>query len=165
MTAAVGEGVAGALATAVEAGNRVNDVLCAHLTPEAMRAVTPGGGMTVAQHLAHMAGTTKGWLSDLDAGAAAPLPILQGDTREERFVAQEDPARAAAVLREVWAAALKAATTAEGTGGLSHPSTAQFISHMLIHDGHHRGQILLALKVNGFSLPDEDAMWGPLRGE
>ncbi|MEF2280179.1 DinB family protein [Deinococcus sp. YIM 134068] len=165
MTTTAGQEVAGALATAVEAGSRVNDVLCAHLTPEMMRAVTPGGGMTVAQHLAHMAGTTRGWLSELDVGAAAPLPILYDDTREDEFVAQEDPARAAEVLREVWSAALDTATTAEGTGELSHPSTAQFITHMLIHDGHHRGQILLALKVNGFPLPDEDALWGPLRGE
>lgn len=153
------------LSTAVEANSRVNAVLCAHLTPETMRAVTPGGGMTVAGRLAHMAGTTKYWLLHLDEGAASPLPILYDDTRQDALVAQEDPARAAAVLREVWEAALRTAVTAEGNGHLSHPSAAQFLTHMMIHDGHHRGQILLALKVNGFPLPDEDAMWGPLRGE
>ncbi|WP_232472200.1 DinB family protein [Deinococcus sp. DB0503] len=52
-----------------------------------------------------------------------------------------------------------------GTGKLSHPSPAQFLLHMLTHDAHHRGQALLALKVNSFPLPGEDALWGPLRGE
>lgn len=153
------------LQTAVEANSRVNDVLCAHLTPEMMRAGTPGGGMTVAQHLAHVAGTTKYWLLQLDEGAASPLPVLYDDSREDAFVAQEDPARAAQVLRGVWQAVLETATTAQGTGQLSHPSAAQFVLHMLIHDAHHRGQILLALKASGFPLPGEDAMWGPLRGE
>ncbi|TDE86922.1 DinB family protein [Deinococcus sp. S9] len=153
------------LATAVEANSRVNDVLCAHLTPEMMRARTPGGGMTVAQHLAHMAGVTQEWLSLLDEGAASPLPILYEGTLWDTFTAQEDPARAAEVLREVWAAAFETAANAGGTGKLSHPSPAQFLLHMLTHDAHHRGQVLLALKVNGFPLPDEEALWGPLRGE
>ncbi|GBF05527.1 DinB family protein [Deinococcus aerius] len=153
------------LETAVEANSRVNDVLCGHLTPEMMGAVTPGGGMTVGQHLAHIAGTTRFWLLQLDEGAASPLPILYDDTRQDAFVAQEDPARAAQALRAVWTAALHTALSAEGTGHLSHPSTGQFLLHMLAHDAHHRGQMLLALKVNGFPLPDEDAMWGPLRGE
>lgn len=135
-------------------------------------AQTPGGGMTVAQHLAHMAGVTREWLPQLDEGAAAPLPILYDDTWEDAFIVQEDPARASQVLREVWAPALETATTADGTSKLSHPSPAQFVTHMLIHDAHHRGQVLLALNVNGFPLscgavpvPDEDAMWGPLRDE
>lgn len=165
MPNAMGEELAGALVQAVGGNVRVNDVLCAHLTPEMMGAVTPGGGMTVAQHLAHMAGVTREWLSQLDEGAAAPLPILYDDTREDAFVAQEDPGRAAEVLRAVWGSALETALNAEGTGQLPHPSTAQFVTHMLIHDAHHRGQVLLALKVNGHSRPDEDAMWGPLRGE
>jgi uncharacterized damage-inducible protein DinB len=34
---------------------------------------------------------------------------------------------------------------------------------MTMHDAHHRGQILLALKSEGFPLPDENKLWSPLR--
>lgn len=161
----MGAELAGVLATAVAAENRVNDVLCGHLTAEMMDARTPGGGMTVAQHLAHMAGSTKFWLSQLDGGAALPLPVLYDETQTDAFVVQGDPARAAAVLREVWNTTLHTATAAATPGDLPHPSPAQFVLHMLGHTAYHRGQIALALKVNGFPLPDEDRMWGPLRGD
>lgn len=161
----MGAELAGVLATAVDAENRVNDVLCGHLTTEMMSAQTPGGGMTVAQHLAHMAGSTKFWLSQLNEGVASPLPVLYDETQTDAFVAQDDPARAAAVMREVWTAALHTATTATAPGDLPHPSPAQFVLHMLGHTAYHRGQIALALKVSGFPLPDEDRMWGPMRGD
>lgn len=153
------------LSTATEANSRVNDVLCAQLTPEMMRAVTPGGGLTVAQHLAHMAEVTRYWLSQLDEPVASALPVLYDESRQDVFLAQQDPARAAQVLREIRSVALGAVLQAEDRGQLSHPTPAQFLLHMHQHDAHHRGQILLALKTAGFSLPDEDAMWGPLRGE
>ncbi|ANE45019.1 damage-inducible protein DinB [Deinococcus puniceus] len=161
----MGAELAGALAAAVEAENRVNDVLCGHLTPEMMDAQTPGGGMTVAQHLAHMAGSTKFWLAQLDGDAAQPLPVLYDETKTDAFVAQGDPARAAAVMREVWTMTLHTATAATSPGNLPHPSPAQFVLHMLGHTAYHRGQIALALKVGGFPLPDANRMWGPLRGD
>lgn len=45
-----------------------------------------------------------------------------------------------------------------------HASADAYLMHMMLHDAHHRGQILLALKSAGHPLPDEDAMWGPWRG-
>ncbi|MEM6431914.1 MAG: DinB family protein [Deinococcota bacterium] len=33
--------------------------------------------------------------------------------------------------------------------------------HMMVHDAHHRGQILLALKTSGHTLPDEGSFWMP----
>jgi uncharacterized damage-inducible protein DinB len=36
---------------------------------------------------------------------------------------------------------------------------------MIIHDAHHRGQILLALKTAGHPLPNEDIFWNPLNRE
>ena len=51
------------------------------------------------------------------------------------------------------------------TGQPPHSSADAYLIHMMVHDAHHRGQILLAPKTSGYSLPNEDAMWGPWRGE
>jgi uncharacterized damage-inducible protein DinB len=36
---------------------------------------------------------------------------------------------------------------------------------MRVHDAHHHGQMLLALKANGHLLPAEEGMWVPWRGD
>lgn len=157
--------LAEALRDAARSNADVNDLLAAHLsTPEMLDARTPGGGFTVAQHLAHMAGTSKFWLMKLSAGAAEALPDLY-DSGQQAFVAERDPARIRTVLDQTSAAVLEAVTTAPDQGELPHLSPAQFLIHMLVHDAHHRGQILLALKANGLPLPDQDAMWSPWNNE
>ncbi|WP_216321708.1 hypothetical protein [Deinococcus aestuarii] len=96
----------------------------------------------------------------------APLSVLYDDMRED-------------LARATGGTTLETAINAKGTGNLSHPGAAPFVPHRLIHDAHHRGQALPALKVGGFPLscglvellrravpvPGEDALWGPLRGE
>jgi uncharacterized damage-inducible protein DinB len=151
--------LAEALTVAARSNADVNDLLVAHLSsPEMLDARTPGGGFTVAEHLAHMAGTNRFWLSKLSAGAAGGLPDLYDP---ERQLAERDPARIRAVLVQTSAAVLEAALSAPDRGQLPHVSLAQFLIYLLVHDAHHRGQMLLALKTNGLPLPDDDAMWGP----
>lgn len=45
--------------TAWQANLKVNMALLNHLTPEMLEARTPGGGFSVAQHLAHIVGVTN----------------------------------------------------------------------------------------------------------
>jgi DinB family len=142
--------LAEALTVAARSNADVNDLLVAHLsTPEMLDARTPGDGFTVAEQLAH-------FLSKLSVGAAEGLPELYDP---ERQLAERDPARIRAVLDQTSAAVLESVVTAPDRGQLPHVSLAQFLIHMLVHDAHHRGQILLALKANGLPLPDEAAMW------
>ncbi|MDQ3461036.1 MAG: damage-inducible protein DinB, partial [Deinococcota bacterium] len=81
------------------------------------------------------------------------------------FVAETDPARIREVMAQTHQTALEAADVAEGTGELPHSSVEASLIHMMVHDAHPRGQLLLALKTAGHALPDEDLMWGPWRGE
>jgi uncharacterized damage-inducible protein DinB len=141
---------------------RINDALLHHLTPEMLHVQTPGGGYTVAQHLAHMVGTLKYWTSNLDQNAVKPIEDLF-DPNTEAFIPETDLARIRRIWHETLSVALEVATHATTTGDLPHATTAQFLTHMLVHDAHHRGQILLAFKTNGFALPNEDAIWGPWR--
>lgn len=161
------------VAQAWEADRRVTRALLDHLTPVMLDARTPGGGMTVAEHLAHVAGSTKHWGMELTPDPLGSVPDLAA---EDADAAGRNPGDAPAVehdlavIRDVYADTTAAArATVEAApdgarGALPHPSGEAYLIHMLVHAAHHRGQILLALKTNGFALPDEEALWAPWRG-
>lgn len=156
-----------------QANIRVNQVLLDHLTPKMMDAQTPGGGYTVAQHLAHFIGTTKYWgsLRDKARFGALPDPFLEYG-ENGNFVPETDLARLGDIKRQTETTALDVAEAEAdetelppGKWESPHATPDAYLIHMMVHDAHHRGQILLALKTGGHALPDEDAMWGPWRGE
>ena len=153
---------------------RVNEVLLAHLTPEMLAAQTPGGGYTVAQQLAHIISSTQywGWLRDKARFEALPDPVLERDEEKGIFVVETDLARLLESQRQTETTALEVTeseadgvTLPPGQWESSHATPDAFLIHMMVHDAHHRGQILLALKTSGQPLPAEDALWGPWRGE
>jgi uncharacterized damage-inducible protein DinB len=150
---------------------KVNSALLEHLTPEMLGAQTPGGGDTVAQHLAHITGTVKYWGCQLDEARLGSLADLYDKNAYDKdaatFIAETDLTRIREVMTETARTALEAVSDKpEGDkGDLPHSSAQGFLVHMMVHDAHHRGQILLALKTSGHPLPDEDLLWGPWRGE
>jgi uncharacterized damage-inducible protein DinB len=79
------------------------------------------------------------------------------------FDAEMNLERIAAIMIETRDLVLETAKKAVDKGNLPHSSPAQFLMHMTMHDAHHRGQILLALKSEGLPLPDENKLWSPLR--
>ncbi len=146
----------------------VNRALLEHLEPGMLAARSPGGGASVAQLLAHMAGTTKFWGDLLDPERMEPLPDLFHGVPEsgepQALDAETDLARIRAVWERTAVAALEAAEAhATGSDESPHPDGAAYLVHMMVHDAHHRGQIVLALKTHGHHLPDDEAMWGPWR--
>lgn len=155
------------VAQAWEADRRVTRALIDHLTPAMLDARTPGGGMTVAEHLAHVVGSTKHWGMALAPAPLETVPDLvrEDDAREEPAV-EHDLGVIGQVVADTAAAARATveAAPAGARGDLPHPSGEAYLIHMLVHTAHHRGQILLALKTNGFALPDENALWAPWRG-
>ena len=128
-------------------------------------ARTPGGGYSVAQHLAHIVGVTKyrGAQLNEELETLPNLFTIREDLAEEdprAFIPETDLARIKDVLAQTATAVQKA--VADGNTGTSpYPSADAYLIHMMVHDAHHRGQILLALKTSGYPLPDEDAMWQP----
>ena len=144
-----------------EANDKVNKVLLEHLTPDMLNAQTPGGGYTVAQHLAHMTRTKKYFGMKLSETLKA-LPDLH-DTTTDRV--ETNLAQIKDVMRQTSQRILEVSEATDGKGDLPQLSTEGFLIHMMIHDGHHRGQILLALKTAGHPLPDEDLFWQPLNNE
>ena len=143
----------------------INDIFLKHLTPAMLEATTPGGGYTVAQHLAHMVECLKSWASNLEVSAVNDLPDLYSnyDPATGRFDAEQNLERIHAVMKATRDTVLTTALNAKDPGNLPHATVGKFLIHMMTHDAHHRGQILLALKTNGHALPDEESMWLPWR--
>ncbi len=137
----------------------VNGVLLGHLTAEMLHAQTPGGGYSTAQHLAHLTEAKKFWGEMLDKSIGT-LPDLVDDMSGADFVAETDLARIQEVMGQTSQRLLESAERADGKGDLPYSSVEVFLIHLVAHDSHHRGQILLALKTAGHSLPDEGALWG-----
>lgn len=154
-----------AVTLAWNANTAINGVLLKHLTPAMLGATTPGGGYTVAQHLAHMVECLKGWTSELEANAVKDLPDLYSnyDSATGRFDAEMDVRRIETVMKQTGDTVFETALNAKDRGNLPHATVGKFLIHMMAHDAHHRGQILLALKTNRYALPNEESMWLPWR--
>lgn len=148
------------------ANTKVNQNLLEHLTQEMMAAGTPGGGMTVAEHLAELAGTTEYWVSKLASDRLRETPRLY-DVVGDDIIAYTDLELFRERLPVSRAAVLEAAMAVPDgeTGEAPHLSADALLLHMIVHDSHHRGQLLLALKTNGYPLPSEESMWLPWRNE
>ena len=145
------------------ANNAVNNALLEHLTRAMLEARTPGERWTVGQHIAHMVGFYK-WFSVRFDERLKSLPDLQDREAEENvFVGDLEQ------IRSVWPqtrdAVLNAVQHAKDKGKMPHSSLEHFVIHVLVHDAHHRGQILLALKVAGFGMEDDENIWKPWRTE
>lgn len=159
--------VSASVKEAWRANGRVNRALLEHLTPEMLEAQTPGGGYTVAQHLAENVDTIYSWGCRFDKARFGSLPdlVLEYDEETGVFKAETDLNRISDARQRTETAALEAAEAATDMKDSPHTSPDAYLLHMMVHDAHHRGQILLALKTSGHPLPDEDLMWGPWRGE
>ena len=154
--------------SAWQVNSRVDDALLEHLTPEMLHAETPGGGYSVAQHLAHLTGSLNYWASHLDDEKLDSVDNLYqlDDEDEDVFIAETDLHRIRDVMLMTRKVALDVAEAApdNSKGTLPHTSTDAFLIHMMVHAAHHRGQIMLALKESGYPLPDVEPIWGPWRG-
>lgn len=145
--------------TAWDRNLEVNRALIHHLTAEMLAAQTPGGGYSVAQHLSHIVGVVKFWGTLLDPARLSALPDLPSAEGPET-----DPTHILEVLEATAEAALAAAEARpQGSDELPHADADAYLIHMIAHDAHHRGQVLLALKTSGHPLPDEEGLWSPWR--
>ncbi len=135
------------------ANTAINAVLLEHLTPAMLGATTPAGGQTVAQYLTHMVECLKYWASELEGSAINDLP--------DSLEAETDLERIQSAMKKTYDAVFATALNAKDKGNLPHATIGKFLMYTVAHDSHHRGQILLALKSNGYALPDEGSMWSP----
>lgn len=120
------------------------------------------GGRTIGQLLGELAEFRYGWLTTISPEHAEGIPsVIEGDELEYVVTAQS-MAELVAAFDAGDAAAKKAVLDALDEGRSfsgayeSHPG--HFLQHILVHDAHHRGQIMTLLRQGGRSAEEMDAL-------
>ena len=149
---------------------RVNQFLLEALTPEDFALSDGQGGWTIERHLRHMAGFRVGWLWNLSRDHAMPLldETQKDEDGDPMWRWQNSPPTELGAAFTAGDEAALTAVQAHLTSGepfndawnegayRSHP--AHFLQHIIVHDSHHRGQVLSLLRLGGHSKEDMDRL-------
>lgn len=136
---------------------RVNQFLLEHLTPEDLALSDGRGGWTLGQHLNHMAGFRGGWLvaispeyAETTNALAGGKPIWEWKTDNLAELGEMFAAGDEASIKAVEAHLASGKPFADPWNEGTYPSNpAHFLQHTIVHDSHHRGQIMALLRQSG----------------
>ena len=143
---------------AFERNAEVNAALLQALTDADLHVPDGRGGWSVGKHLGHLAEFRSGWLGYIAPAHAEGIPsvievVLTATTVGELVEAfRAGDAAALAAVREQ----LAAGRSFERVYA-SHPTA--FLLHTVVHDAHHRGQVLASLRAAGRSRAWLDAIY------
>jgi uncharacterized damage-inducible protein DinB len=144
------------LLRACAASARVNEYLIERLDPAVWRAEPPAPKMrTIAAMAAHMHNCGLAYLRQATPKVTVP-PDLAG-----LRVTQSAAVRALAAKRRALLAALGPALERSVPVGHSKRDPIQFLTYYMVHDGHHRGQIVYQARLLGYPVSVEtmNGMW------
>lgn len=148
--------IAVALLRAYSASARVNEYLVERLDPSLWRAKPPGPKMrTIAALVAHIHNCGLAYIRRAGPGGAVPADL-------DRFrVTQAAAVRALTAKRRAVQAVLGPALRRGGRVGGSPHDPVRFLTYYMVHDGHHRGQMLLQARLLGhpISVNTMSGMW------
>ena len=131
----------GALVETWHVNNRVNLRLLDALTDEQLAAVILPRGKSVISYFVHMHMARFYWLERRAPALAKKFKKIPGG-KAPRAVVRQALVDSGAAMGELFAEAERTGTIKGAKGG-----PVAFLGYALAHEGHHRGQILLHLKV------------------
>ena len=141
---------------------RVNAALLETLTDADLDRSDGEGGMSIGQHLEHLAGMRRYWLGRVSPAHAEAITFTTQEGDQRFWTVTLGPAELRAALDQGDAAALDAVQSAYAEGrnfqGVYESDPAHFLQHILVHDAHHRGQVMGLLRRGGRSLEQMDAL-------
>jgi uncharacterized damage-inducible protein DinB len=145
---------------------RVNRVTLASLTMEDLTYSDGVGGFNIGQHLADIVNFRPDWLKHVSPEHAARVTdVTDGSAATWLTVKSIDELQAAfdegdAAMRD---AVLDAVREGRSFTGVYETHPAHLMQHCIVHDSHHRGQILALLRQSGRSTEErerlESASW------
>jgi len=124
--------------------NRINLYLLDAIPDEALDDMAPTKGRSVGKALAHLHNVRLMWLDSAAKELRDGLAKFDADAAVDRATL-----RAALEASALAIEALLARGLEEGKIKGFKPHPAAFLGYLTAHEGHHRGQIMLALKANG----------------
>jgi len=145
-----------ALLTAYSASARVNQYLVERLHPVVWRAPSPlPKGRTVAALVAHMHNCALRYLERTAPGVPVPAEL------DRHRVTQKQAVRALAAKRKAVLAIVGAALEDNGKIVGSPHRAVEFLAYYMVHDAHHRGQIVLQARLLGHPISEQTmiGMW------
>ena len=139
---------------------RVNRVTLATIKSADLTYSDGVGGFNIGQHLADIVNFRPDWLKHVSPEHAAKVPNVVNDSStwlatDDIAVIQEAFDAGDAAMREAVLDAVREGRSFTGVY-TSHP--VHLIQHCIVHDSHHRGQILALLRQAGRSAAERDSL-------
>jgi uncharacterized damage-inducible protein DinB len=147
---------ADALLKAYSANARINQYLVQELDPAIWQAPPPGPKTrTIAALVAHMHNCGLRYLERTAPGFPVPLEL------DRKKATRAQAMRALAAKRKAVLAIVGGALKDDGRIVGFHHDAAGYLSYYMIHDAHHRGQIVLQARLLGHPITQKTmiGMW------
>ena len=141
---------------------RVNRVVLDAISVDEWAISDEHGGRSIGLLLGELADFRKGWLEGISPAHAEDLDWVTGGEEPDWNLAIATKEELIAAFEAGDAAARNAVLDAIEDGRTftrayeTHP--AHFLQHILVHDAHHRGQIMTLLRQSGRSAEKMDAL-------